>query len=218
MGTELKRFADLTASEKLALSDEEIDRYIDLECAVSGVPLVPVAPGAKPKVEVKPDLVLYKFNEIYLRNQCDAVALAEFLTTVETVGIEYVPGPGYEHKETPLRAPHTYKPEPVFSEAAATNWHDAIGRQAQAEADWRKAKEAYDRILSQRAEVSEPIYDELIDLREDAAARANIRAEYARYVELAKGDGGIALAFLEKVYCLADYPGLREELVGTKQE
>jgi len=45
------RFSDLSVNEKLMLTDEEVERFIDLECAFEGVKLIPY-----PEEPVKPEI------------------------------------------------------------------------------------------------------------------------------------------------------------------
>jgi len=39
--TKVIRFSDLSVEEKLKLTDEEVEKFIDLECAFEGIKLIP---------------------------------------------------------------------------------------------------------------------------------------------------------------------------------
>jgi hypothetical protein len=52
----IKRFEDVTDADVLELTEREIERWIDVECACEGAPLLPPMPVEPAALTILPDL------------------------------------------------------------------------------------------------------------------------------------------------------------------
>jgi len=86
------RFEDLSVKEKLALTDEEVEKFIDLECAFEGVKLIP-CPEEPIKPEIEESEKYYQIgysSDFRFKKRDEAEKVLELLRKCSLVGISYL--------------------------------------------------------------------------------------------------------------------------------
>jgi hypothetical protein len=201
----MRRIHDLNDDEVLALTDTQVDRFVDIECAVAGVPLLPDYPGLKPVLESPPtDQVLYSVVGVsdYFEDKATADALAAALVgarrldTTMKGGIRVASAvPSYRAED--LGAIRTIE---VVSMAAYDMHREAIESNAQTTRTWEAAKREYDAALSDRNQAAEDVYARVAEARDTLAMVQRLERALAEYTALAEGNGEMALRFLHNAY------------------
>ena len=219
----MKRIYELDETELLALSDEDVKKYVDYECALEGVPMLPPSPGIKPSKDAPaPDAQVYSIAGFLT---LDAEHAARILAALEsgklftesyanndygTKFLESIAGDSYHSPKIESRRIHS--PE---------QW-DRI-KDVQSEfvtklKAWEKVNSDYDKALSERKKISDNVWDKINEARDHSYERDSLRREFVRYLELAEGNHQIALNFLKKVKDLSDFPELVEEFCPQVEE
>lgn len=209
----MKRIYDLTEAELLSLTDEDVMRYIDYECALEGVPMLPPVPGACPvKVTPAPDANVFEVAGFLTMDSTHATRILDAFNSGELYKESY-PGSDYGTKYlTPMSNDQYSKPKIETKTVHSAEQWDKIKDSHQAfvgeKAAWDKINKTYQEALKGRSSISEDVWQQIRDAREHSYDRERLREEFGRYLVLAEGNKQIALNFLEKVKDLSDFPDL----------
>lgn len=211
--TTMKNFDDLSDAELIALTEEEIRYYIDAQCAEEGIRLLP--PGGPP---VKPDkgttaddLELWEIAGHHFRDRDDAERVAIAIgQTKSRMSLEYISGPSYRKKAVPATdSVSGVSLVRVLSQERHAAMAQLIEEQEQALKTFNERQREYDKITTERARIVTYTHDKLNKARLRHQRRENLKTQFARYIELARGDREIAARFLAKAE-----PDAREVLAG----
>lgn len=212
----MKRIHELTELELLALTDTEVIKYIDYECALEGVPMLPPHPGPAPdKLTATPDVTMYTVagqntldseHATRILQACNSGTLLDTANARNDYSVTFVtPQTDRSYSAPKIETKQVHSPE---------QW-DRIKNDYTNYADRKSEWDTHDRIyrdaLKERASISDDVYDRISQARQHSYQRDNLRNEFTRYLELAEGNRQIALNFLEKVKDLSDFPELRQE-------
>lgn len=200
-------FYDLTDEAVAKLSSAEISRYIDLECALSGVPLTPeIAPVRPTPVERHPDVTVARIDQMYFASFDDARKVADLVNALARRKLSYVPG-YHSQVVLPCDAVVTPHEERHYSNDQWSRERDAVTGYDRAEREYNEAKREYDEAAEKRERIGSSINERVEIVAHEARQRERLRSEYRRYIGLANGDAAIAARFLE-----AAHPSAREQL------
>lgn len=194
----LRRFDDLSESEILALSDEQVRYYMDLECAEAGAPLLPPDPGYAPEKQSYPkDREHFAVGGILFQNAADAQRVLELVNTLPRYKSDYARGGAYyEHIITAKDEPEVMGSGRDYSPEAWEGVRADVVAQNQAKTRWDEAKAEYDKAVEERDKACAWVMSRVEEVRENERKRQQYSAELARYTELAKGDEDMARDFL----------------------
>ncbi len=199
----MKRFDDLSNEEIFALTDEQINYYVDVECAYAGAPLLPPEPGTKPaKPEIEPDMVLYAVGGgyTYVATEAEAAILMEAYKKVRTWGYDY----RGNIKIAQPKSDDSYDKRTDVAKMFSPELYDKHKKDLEAyEAklkEWENVNNEYTKAVKQRTEVTDWIYEKLSNVRDLHRKREQLVAAHKQYLELAGGSNEIALNFLKKAY------------------
>lgn len=193
----MKRWIDLTEKEILNLSDDQVDRYVDYECAINGHPLLPVMPSMPNKSSAIPDITGFAVGGIFFKEAEHAHQMLNLLETLESYSIEYLPGGDYRCKGLKLNTDYSVSTDKFFS---PEHWEECRNQQRaliEAEKEYGEAKKDYDDAINERSNTYSWIWDRVYEVRAAERDRQRVRDEFGRYLELAEGDRGIAMNFLK---------------------
>jgi len=211
----MTRVYDMTEEEILALTDEQINKLIDYECALEGAPMLPPDPGPKPTKDIpKPDAQAYAVAGFYVTDAEHAGRILAALNSGTLYATEYgrsssirylspITNDSYQTPKMELKAFHS-----------AELWDSIKDDQSafgELEKEWERRKKEYNKAVEERSKLTESVWEHVGDLRSHAWQREQIRDEFKRYLDLAENNNKIALAFLKKVKDLSDFPELEEE-------
>lgn len=196
-----KPFADLSHEELIALSDNAIERYIDIACAEAGVRLLPDrAPTPPPAGEsISGDLSLHEVAGLLFADRVTADIVARAINSAPTRYHEETDYTSRQYRKhaSPADTPVEVKAYTAFSREK----HEASKLAAMKhEAATAAYQEIWDKVNAARA----------LELR-----RGQIRRQYEHYMELADCNVTVARRFLTKAYPDAEqlYPdAFRDDL------
>lgn len=195
----MKHVEDMNRDELCALTDEQIERIIDLECARAGVPLRPTAPDAPHYPETPdPDLPYWTVEGVELLDVTEALRLAEFINALEsrvTVLTWHRP-PKVEPVDSAIAPRRTV----ILSAEAHARHARAIESRAAMEAEYKDALKAYEAANEERSEVAESICQRISLASAEAREICHLVDLYGRYLDLADGSHEVAERFLREGY------------------
>lgn len=192
----MKRFEELTDEEVLALTQDEVTRWIDVECAHEGAPLLPPRPMAPTPIMFEPDVTVFLVGNIYFGSADDAAKAAALMAPMARFNVNYVSGPRFDKIAMPSCDDLTVSTVRAFS---AERW-DVIKSDMARYEELKKQFEAdsleYQKASERRDVIASDIHGRVERVRGQERRRARMREEFARYVDLAGGDQTIARRFL----------------------
>lgn len=200
----MKPFDKLTEQELVALTEDEIQRYIDYACAENGVPLLPALPAAPEVLNYEPDVKVYSVGHwLHFLHAEQAARVMETISEAAPIELDYlsVPIGVSSHAISTRRATEqTVTVEMAFSAARAAQLKDDLAGQKRAEDTYAKAKKDYDRAVSERESHAAEIRDAVEAAWEKHSRRESLRRDFERYLSLADGNAEIAARFLANAH------------------
>ena len=228
-GSELSEFND----EELAdLTPAEIERYIDLECARRGLPLLPQDPGpapAKPKIEM--DTKVYEVQLGYstvltMIDQGAALELVDALNKAIQAGAVTTASISRSYGERDLgdciSGTEARTPEIKTKPAASANAKASVDAEVQdyeRQADrWKELDTEFGKARNARQETRDWVYDEVNEAEKRIRAKQRAQNRLDRYIDLAGGDRRMGVIFLEAHDNEAGKETGDIELLGLQEE
>jgi len=190
------RFSDLNYEDKTKLTDEQVKDFIKVECAYTGVKLLPEpVPPVKPEMGEKTDYCQIGYNnDLTFLNAEDAEKVLKLLRTCDMVKHKYEEECSYVSSIEKFN-------ERIRGESYYTAEQHEVNRDALA--IYKKQKDAYDVLLKEWNKednalgiIRDKIYEEMQRVWELERTRDRVTGEFIVYLSMAKGDNGIALKFL----------------------
>jgi len=212
----MKQINDLSKAEVLALTDEQINTMIDLECACENVPLLPPEP-VKPDVpKFEPDTTYYGIVGFYFKAAEDA---AKILNAFDSVALLRM---GYSDK-FPIPPSDYEKPKIEPKKFMSPEMYDRVkGEKAAADSAMEKYtsdKKDYDEIVKQRVKQVDYVWDIVNEVRQEQYKKDSFKSQFKRYLTLADGNHAIAWKFLVNAnYEAEKLEGLYDELVPAQYQ
>jgi hypothetical protein len=213
----LKPFQNLTDEEILELTDETIQAYKDLACAEAGVPFVPPVPEKPDTKDVLPDLQVWQFPDFVVTNHEDAEKILKFIieNQIAVFDLDYC-GPKYDRKISQNDTVFEWKSQSVFSRGHWDEFGKAKTQYDILMAEYEKAEEEREKILSKRETETGFIDDRISEIYQNQRNKERYTGYFKQYLELAQDNRQIAMSFLRKSYPgIEDYPELIEQLGGA---
>lgn len=198
----MKLFDELTNVELVALDDEGINYYIDLECAQAGIPLLPPRPTAPESPQVEATIQLVKLSSLWThwyvepehgRRIMEAIASGPLFASKGTKPYEYPDPIGPDHHQFPKLESESFIP----IDAAITLKID-IERYNREKSDFDTLETEYEKAVRGREDVQSHIYERIGDARHIAQRIEFAQADFARYLTLAQDNVTVAMNFLLK--------------------
>jgi|GEM_PF-4691845 hypothetical protein len=192
----MKNFFDLTDEEILNLTEDEIQNYIDLECAMNGIKLTPEP--EKPKKDIPaPDVNVYSIGGFKTLDYNKALALFDLVSNMELVDVEYGRDFGYKFV-TELKSYN--KPEvstdKYYTEEFYNQIADDVKKHEDAVKQYEMLMEDFEANQERRNEVADSILEVVYAVRKKESKRLSLEHQFNRYLELAGNDRETALRFL----------------------
>lgn len=209
----MKRIENLSKSEVLALTNEEIKTLIDLECAYANVPLLPPEP-VKPNVpEYKPDLKLYSIFGFYFKSHDEANKLFETFGELNPFSI------GYSDKCPKRTNPDSYDyPKITIKEVFSEEMYNRIKAEKESAdeemGEYNHQLSLYKDACKQYKEQADYVWGIIGKIREEQHTKEHYTAEFERYLSLSDNNRAVAWNFLKSAHPdVCEIEGLFGELV-----
>jgi hypothetical protein len=196
----IKLLGDYKGWELEALSDEAVQRIVDLECAEAGAPLTPTRVAPLEPFKHQYDVKLYKVGGLYVQSMAEAESLRAALRSISLWDLTSSWKHGYQNYAKPSVDELEISPVDTYSLGALDIKKDALARHEEAKKAHEKDTEDYDRAVNARGAVSESVWRVVQNAWSFKNQRERLRTELDRYIALADGDGAIGLRFFEKAY------------------
>jgi ElaB/YqjD/DUF883 family membrane-anchored ribosome-binding protein len=198
----MKNFDDLTNEELTNLSSDEVNYYIDVECAEQGIKLLPPGgPPTKPdKGTTADDLELWQVADNYFRDREDAERVSAAIAASKSrVTLDYISGPSYRKKAVPATdSVSSINMIRVLSQERAAELSALIDEQERVLGEYNKRSTEYEKIVRERRNVVNSIRERIEKAAQKVRRKEELSRIAARYVELANGDKFMAARFLRR--------------------
>jgi hypothetical protein len=201
----MKLFDDLTTAELAALSEQEIERYVDLACAEAGVALLPEVPIAPDPVDrTKPDREVYRVDGTFFVHRAHAEQVASLATSFSRYRPNYAGNDYSTMKVQPDPDPVEVRVQLCFSEEFYNTRAAAIEAHDEAHRSYVAGRRTYDDIVQKRLDIRRPMQARISHARNRTYKCTRLRAEHERYLDLAEGNRRVAARFLAAAYADAE--------------
>lgn len=195
----MTKITDMTRDEIVALSEQDLQRMMDYECAENGIALLPLP--VKPVTEnFDPDQKYYEIGDMCFVTLSDAERVMEALSGVQVFKDDYDSSVGYEHK---FLAPETGRneivPRTCFSAELFDRIRVQLARQKELTEQYEKDIKLYQKAQHAREDTCAYILEAYNKANEEARYEQMIRGKFEQYLTLADGNRILAMHFLRKV-------------------
>jgi len=188
----------LTREEVVALTDEQIKRYVDYACAEQGIkmfpaPIPPINPFSLEKAELG-----YKLPEGYVKDRgtIDAITALLAKTTMFSLGYDH----GWEYKYlTPVDV-RDVASDRFYLKADLDSAKDGLRKYTDEKAAFEKHNEEYKKAESARRAIVDEIYGHVWEVQREARKIEELKARAEEYKAIANGNEELAKRFLIKAY------------------
>jgi hypothetical protein len=186
---------DLNNTETVALTDEEIKSFIDIECAHKGVMLLPPEPIAPEKPQIVSDVTMYEFMGVYFETPEAAASVMEEVSKHQQYTYEYKASTKIFKRENHYAADRV-SVEKGMTQETYQKHKAALDKFDSDQSLYNAAKKGYDKAVEARRSIVSSINDYVETARDIVREEDLIRDTMAKYIDLAKGDTKIAYGFL----------------------
>jgi hypothetical protein len=194
---------DLEKKDVHNLTFEQVERFVDIACAMDGVMLLPELP-VEPKLDNPPkDAWIFKVGEFKVRTAEDAAKILEVVSSVGLVETTYDYHVGYNN--TYIVAGKTVNPpeikkESVYSAEMYAKVKSDLQKFNAAKTEYDSKRKDYDKASTDRSKISSKIWEYVNDVNFEFGQKERLTNEFARYLDLAGGDKAIALSFFDSAF------------------
>lgn len=217
----MKRFADYTDAELIALTSQQRADLVDLECAVEGIPLLPVLPPVPDRSQIpSEDMTVYELPQLTFLHVDEADRVLEAILGAELVKTTYPRGKYLYGSKVDVKAqarPPELAVRRVLSAEAAAIAEKMAADIEEAQTLYKDSKKEYDNTLEQRAPMKKKVDEAIRAALQKAYKRLSITEKFTRYLRIADGDHAIAFKFLQDVvstFTIDEHDGLKDELLS----
>ena len=203
----MNEFSDLTDEQVFKLTTEQVDFYVNLECAKEGVLLLPDERPIEPRLEKPPfDAVAFQVGDFYVSTADEATKILDALKSVRIIRLDYESATGYDSKV--VKRLDSFTPEikqiACYSQETFAEIKKQLTEYILAKNTYDRSVREYNDIVTKRDKVAEWIWNRAEEVREKHTSQEKLLNEYKRYLVLSNNDSEIALNFLQNAYKLED--------------
>lgn len=194
----VKRYDDFSREEMAVLTQDEVDRLIDIECAHLGVPLLFDLPPKPERVLPEKDVTMFGVAGFYFQERSQALSVLDailengpiFRTTYDA-SVEVFEEVDENRYDFPNISPKT-----LCSRKEAAKLRSTAEAYSRAKEDWDALKKEWDDVKSRRSEVADAVRSRYREAVAWKQKDQELTALFSRYVDLSGGDKNTAMKFL----------------------
>lgn len=208
----MKPLSTLTQVEIAALTDEEVESYVDYKCAEKGVPLTFGIIEKPETLKSNADITLIKFKEFIVDEETGR-QIAQVLADNN----QYRETGSSKDREYVIATDDWYVSKPVI---VRTKSPQLIAREAVENAkltrEWKAYNEATEQqedAIKNRQEIVDEIYDVVYEARQFVRSKETLKAAFDKYFVMAQGNRDIAKTFFENAYSNSQYELIRDYIL-----
>lgn len=214
----LKRYTDYSSKELAAVTDDEFEKLIDIECMIEGITPDSVAPIYIEVPDIPdPDVKVYTVDcgSIMFTDVMEANALVDVISKAETiVATDYDYSIGYNHRYIKEKAQvPVVETEKYYSKQSFDNFRDILRKAERIEENNKALKKQYEEERSGYSELREKVlgrYNEAIKERREYEAAKNV---FERYLIISERDMEMA----KKYFAATNYADYADEIINDLQ-
>lgn len=193
----MKTIEDLSHEELIALNDDQIEQFIQIEIAQAGVrPCpIPIVPNLTDAGIVKDDM-FYKVGDLLFKNKEDAIRVAamDLYRTVYDWSI------GYNYMWAEKLIDLQIVENPVYKQSDCLRVAPALQKQKGMKEDYEKSKSEYDKWLKSTSQYRDYVWGKIREAKTLEYEIQNAINAINQYKEISGGDIEIALNFFNKAF------------------
>jgi len=213
------RYYELNEEQLLTLTDDEVKRLVDYECAIEGVPMLPPHPGPAPECAIpEPDVQCYEVGGVITTDPEHAARIITAITSGPMFSANYCGKDYHTRYLTPILGKSYNQPKIESGVYRSAEQWDKIKDEnrlfEEKKTVWDNLDKEYAEALKARDHISEAVWDAISEARTKKRERENITTEFTTYKDLAQGDLDIAMNFMLKAKpsMSEKYPELIQQL------
>jgi hypothetical protein len=210
----MKNLSEMSHEELLALTDDECERWIQLQMAEQGIPIL--QEPIKPKYPDVPeeDMTLFTaecLGEMAFKNRDELLQIVDLLRVANSmyrVSHNYSSGftqayPGYRSQYSREEDAFDIKLVKSRSLDQAAAVADLVKDKKVLEEKYNKEKKEYEKMVKDTESIREEIFGAIREARSENYRKDSLFVKFLQYLKLSDGNAEIALRFLGKVETLS---------------
>jgi hypothetical protein len=197
---------DYTGQEVEQLTDAQVQKIINFECADAGAPMLPERPEQPEKPTHKPDMQLYQVGGYYgwhVRTPEEAATVLGALAKVVLWDTDYA-GSNYNNKKAVKKDFNSAQEKVEATNVFSPELWDKVKSEMEAYDQKKKAYdtaiESYNKADRARNEISSWVWGVVSEARSFAYKRTELEGFKQNYIDLAEGDLELGEKFFIKAY------------------
>jgi hypothetical protein len=201
-GMDMRTISEYNQEQLLSITDEDIEKVIDFQCALEGVPLLPERPVEPTKLEIAPDVTVYEVAGFVFKEKESAEIVQQAINGQVMVKIDYDYNLGYDYKyvtsvndNAAAIAANKYLSLAAFDEAKSE-----IAKYTAEYKQFDGLNKIYQDVSSQRQDIADRVWNAVYDARRIRDDKLNAMKRFERYVGMADGDKELANKFFADAY------------------
>jgi len=216
----MKRFEELNDLEISNLSNEDIERYANIECMNEGdaiLPNMPISPTDS-LIKINPTEEAYEIDIRFFTKDLEVVSMLkkslELVSEYYSTGYDYSIGSDYiylkksEKKEYPT---NTRVEKKLFYDKSELDINQLKLKIANEQIQkYKKEKDFYDKVYKDRSKIINKIYEEIERVNYEIKDLESAKEKYKTYLELAENEEDAKKFF--KLALPDDYQLLKEKI------
>lgn len=192
----MKRYTDLTMEELNALTDEEVQKFIDIEVAFAGIQMVTKPmPVETSRIVIVPTVTAYHVKGVLVEDLEVAKVLQG--TVVFKENYNY---PDYDRKYLTEQTEASIETKQFFLQEELEKVKGQIMAAKEAETAYKAASKVYCEYQQQIDAFQQEVLDAVRNARQVMYQRQQAQVAYDRYLDLADGNEEIANKFFRDAF------------------
>lgn len=192
----MKRYTDLSMEELNALTDEQIQKFIDIEVAFAGIQMVTKPmPVEASRITIVPTVSAYHVKGVLVKELGVAKALQE--ATVFIANYNY---PDYDRKYLSEKTEVGIETQQFFLKEELDQVKGQVTAAKEAETAFKEANKLYCEYQQQIDAFQQEVLCAVSNARQVVYQRQQAQAAYDRYLDLADGNEDIAAKFFRDAF------------------
>lgn len=207
----MKRYTDLSVEELANLTDEQIQKFIDIEVAFAGVQMVPKPLSYEPfNFQVKPAMKAYSVKGVLVASRKVAETLQQSIVYQENYNY-----PDYDHKYLEEQKTQEIDIREFYLKEDLETVKTQVAAAKKAEAEFKAANKLFCEYEQQTSAFQTEVLEVVNTARRIMDQRRQAQVAYDKYLNLADGNEKIAVKFFRDAFF--NYPKMIEYILGETQ-
>jgi len=193
----MQRIDDLEHNELIALTEEQVQRLIDIEIAHAGI--MPTEPPERPTLEkagiIKSEIA-YRVGDMYFAERTDAEAVAQ----MNILKADHDWNIGYDYKWLTIKIDSAISEESFYRHEDVVCVKNVLADNEAKKKDYEPKKNAYDKYLSTTSQIRSNVWAKVHTAQDLQKEIELAKKTYQKYLDLAEQDETVATNFFREAY------------------